>query len=432
MVGDDDATVRPAGRLRESDWEALLLWLATRLGLIVLGTVGAAMLFQGEPIAPFLDRLRRWDADHLIEIARYGYAGDPAQPPDPGLPAFFPGQPLVLRAVHVIVPDWVLGGVLISLVAGGVAMVALSRLGELTGPPGTGRWAILALLLWPTSVFLFAGYSEALFLGFAIPAWLAARRGRWPAACLLAAGASCVRITGLFLACALIVEYAAAGRREAVRGRAGAGRLLPVGSGAAGSGAAGAGPDGAAAVPVAPDAPEREPEPARAWWRRLISVRAAWLVVPFVPLALYSGYQYLRTGDLMAWKHAQEAGWGRELVWPWESFLTTWSQAVSDGRFAWAFRMEIAGAVVGLAAVIWLLALRRWSEFGYVGLQLAALLCSAYYLSIPRSMLLWWPLWIAVGQVVARRPWLMAVYGALAAPLMVLNTMAFLEGAWAG
>ena len=80
MVGDDDATVRPAGRLRESDWEALLLWLATRLGLIVLGTVGAAMLFQGEPIAPFLDRLRRWDADHLIEIARYGYAGDPAQP----------------------------------------------------------------------------------------------------------------------------------------------------------------------------------------------------------------------------------------------------------------------------------------------------------------------------------------------------------------
>src|SRR5690606_6744085 len=111
MVGDDEAMRRP--RLHESDWEALLLWLATRLGLIVLGTVGAALLFQDEPLAPFLDRLRRWDADHLIEIARYGYAGDPAQPPDAGLPAFFPGQPLVLRAVHVIVPDWVLGGLLI-------------------------------------------------------------------------------------------------------------------------------------------------------------------------------------------------------------------------------------------------------------------------------------------------------------------------------
>lgn len=407
------------GRLRESDWEALLLWLATRLGVIVLGTVGAAMLFQDEPLEPFLDRLRRWDAAHLITIARYGYAGDPAQPPDIGLPAFFPGQPLALRAVHMIVPDWVLGGVLISLVAGAVAMVALSRLGELTGPPGTGRWAILALLLWPTSVFLFAGYSEALFLGFAIPAWLAARRGRWPAACLLAAGASCVRITGLFLACALIVEYAAAGRRAAVRERAGSRWPLRVG------------PGGAGAVPVEP--PEVASAGGARSWRWLVPApRAAWLVVPFVPLGLYSAYQYLRTGDLLAWQHAQEAGWGRTLVWPWESFLTTLQQAMADGRFAWAFRMEIAGAVVGVAVAVWLLVLRRWSELVYIGLQLAALLCSAYYLSIPRSMLLWWPLWIALGQVVARRPWLMAVYGALVTPLMVLNTMAFLRGAWAG
>jgi len=418
-----------ADRLREPDWEALLLWLATRLGVIVLGTVGAAMLFQDQRLPPFLDRLRRWDAEHLIEIARFGYGGDPAQPPDAGLPAFFPGQPLALRAVHVIVPDWVLAGVLISLVAGGVAMVALSRLGELAGPPGTGRWAVLALLLCPTSVFLFAGYSEALFLAFAIPAWLAARQGRWRLACLLAAGASCVRITGLFLGCALIVEYVAAGRRRvaqaaAVAATAGARRPLRVGSA----------PGGAQAVPEGEAEPGAAGEPraaAGAWWRRA-GGGPGWLLVPFVPLVLYSAYQYLRTGDLLAWKHAQEAGWGRTLVWPWESFLTTWEQATADGRFAWAFRMEIAGAVVGVAVLVWLLVLRRWSDVVYVGLQLAALLCSAYYLSIPRSMLLWWPVWIAVGQVAARRPWVMAVYGAVAAPLMVLNTLAFLQGAWAG
>jgi len=412
-----------AGPLREPDWEALLLWLATRLGVIVLGTVGAGILFQDRPLEPFLDRLRRWDAEHLITIARYGYAGDPAEPPDAGLPAFFPGQPLALRMVHMIVPDWVLAGVLISLVAGGLAMVALSRLGELAGPPGTGRWAVLALLLCPTSVFLFAGYSEALFLAFAIPAWLAARQGRWRLACLLAAGASCVRITGLFLGCALIVEYVAAGRRDAAdaaAARAGVRPVLRVGAGPGGP------PAAAAGEPRAAGARRRD-----AWWRRP-GGGPAWLAVPFVPLVLYSAYQYLRTGDLLAWKHAQEAGWGRTLVWPWESFLTTWEQATADGRFAWAFRMEIAGALVGVAALVWLLVLRRWSDVVYVGLQLAALLCSAYYLSIPRSMLLWWPVWIAVGQVVARRPWGMAGYGAGAAPLMVLNTLAFLQGAWAG
>lgn len=158
----------------------------------------------------------------------------------------------------------------------------------------------------------------------------------------------------------------------------------------------------------------------------------AWLALPFVPLAAYSAYQYARTGNWLAWKHAQEAGWGRTLVWPWESFLTTWQQATADGQFAWAFRMELAGAVVGVAVAVWLLALRRWSELVYVGLQVGALLCSAYYLSVPRSALLWWPLWIALGQAVARRPWMMIVYGALTAPLMVLNTMVFLQGSWAG
>jgi hypothetical protein len=155
-------------------------------------------------------------------------------------------------------------------------------------------------------------------------------------------------------------------------------------------------------------------------------------VVPFVPLALYSAYQHSRTGDWLAWQHAQQAGWGRTMVWPWESFHTTWLQATADGQFAWAFRMEIAGAVVGVAVVVWLLAKRRWSEVVYVGLQVGALVSSAYYLSIPRSALLWWPLWIALGQAGARNRWILILYALVAGPLMVLNTMTFLQGAWAG
>jgi hypothetical protein len=378
----------PTTSNRQPDREAVLLWLGSRLGIIVAATVGAALLAGGETVPPFLDRWRHWDADLLIRIAQHGYGDDPASYSDGGLPAFFPGMPLSMRAVHLVVPDWILSGLLISLVAGTVAMAALARLGELEGPPGTGWRAVLALLLCPTAVFLFAGYSEALFLAFAIPAWLAARRGNWRSAALLGAGASCVRITGLFLALALIVEYAGGRWRAA--------------------------------------SPDRAASASRSAWR------AAWLVVPFVPLALYSIYQHARTGDWLAWQHAQQAGWGRTLVWPWESFRTTWVQATADGQFAWAFRLEIAGAVVGVAVVVWLLVKRRWSEFVYVGLQVAALVSSAYYLSIPRSALLWWPLWIALGQAGARNRWTLIVYALVAGPLMVLNTMTFLKGAWAG
>ncbi|MET9069986.1 mannosyltransferase family protein [Streptosporangium sandarakinum] len=359
--------------------EALLLWLSSRLGVVVLSLAAGAGAVSQVATVPFLDRWRHWDAQLLITIAEHGYGGDPAAKPDAGLPAFFPGMPLALRLVRPLVGDWTLAGLLISLAAGAVAVVALARLAEFEGPRGTGWRAVLALLLWPMSVFLFVGYSEALFLAFALPAWLAARRGRWPLAAALAAGASCVRITGLFLALALVVEFFT--RRHPVR-------------------------------------------------------QAAWLAVPFVPLGLYSAYHYARTGDWLAWKHAQEAGWGRQLVWPWQSLATTWNSAMGDGQFAWAFRMEIAGAVVGVGLVLLLLYLRRWSEFVYVGLQVGALVCSAFYLSIPRSALLWWPLFLIIARTsVTGPPWrrgIIAVYALVAGPLMVLNTLSFMQGAWVG
>ncbi|GLW12471.1 hypothetical protein Misp01_75990 [Microtetraspora sp. NBRC 13810] len=378
----------------DAAFHALTLWVASRAGIVILAVVGTGALLGDRAAPSFVDRWRHWDADLLIKIAQYGYGGDPSAPPDAGLPAFFPGMPVMLRVVHLLVPDWTLSGLLISMVAGGVAVVALARLAEFEGPPGAGWRAVLALLLCPTAVFLFAGYSEALFLAFAIPAWLAARRGDWLTAGLLAAGASCMRITGLFLALALIVEYAGGSWRA-----------------------------------------HRRREPYRTHW--------GWLAVPFVPLVLYSAYQHGRTGDWLAWNHAQEAGWGRTLVPPWESFLTTWQEATGNGPYVWAFRLEIAGAFVGVALVGWLLARRRWSELVYVGLQVGALVCSAYYLSIPRSALLWWPLWLALARATTPRPgetsrrsrlrrsgiW---VYALLIAPLMALNTLTFLAGAWAG
>ncbi|MEU8384331.1 hypothetical protein AB0C32_34800, partial [Streptosporangium sp. NPDC048865] len=86
--------------------------------------------------------------------------------------------------------------------------------------------------------------------------------------------------------------------------------------------------------------------------------------------------------------------------------------------------------------VLVLLYLRRWSEFVYVGLQVGALLCSAYYLSVPRSALLWWPLFIliarAAGGPAPWRRWIIVVYALVVGPLMALNALIFADGAWVG
>ena len=70
-----------------------------------------------------------------------------------------------------------------------------------------GRRAVLLLVCSPYAVFLFAGYSEALFLAFATTAWVAARRQRWALAGLFAAGATGTRIIGVALVAGLVVEY---------------------------------------------------------------------------------------------------------------------------------------------------------------------------------------------------------------------------------
>lgn len=353
--------------VRRVDRQALGAWFGTRLGVLTVSVTVAALSSYGDLKESFLNRWTQWDVDLFIEIAKYGYRGDPTRPPDAGLPAFFPGLPMAIRAVHLVIPSWRLSALLISLVAGAVAMVALARLAD------TGVKAAVALLLSPYAVFLFAGYSEALFLAFALPAWLLARRRRWEAATLCAMGAACVRVTGVFLAVALIVEFLVADRR----------------------------------------------------WRV-----APWLALPFVPVAAYTVYQWRRTGDWLAWQHAQQAGWGRSMVWPWTAFRTTWRAAFVDHNvFSGAFRVELVAAVVGVVLTAWLLYQRRWAEAAYVGLPLVSLLTSAFYLSIGRAALLWWPLWLAIGRF--RRPvYLLMILGFV--PLLIEEITLFTSGAWAG
>ncbi|HXR44202.1 MAG TPA: hypothetical protein VN759_05300, partial [Pseudolysinimonas sp.] len=94
------------------------------------------------------------------------------------------------------------------LVASLVAGIAFWRLVADRFGDRVALVATVLLLAGPYSVFLLAGYSEALFLAFAIPAWLCASRGRWIAAGILTAFASFTLINGVFLAAALVVLVA--------------------------------------------------------------------------------------------------------------------------------------------------------------------------------------------------------------------------------
>lgn len=396
------------------EWWALGLWAGSRLlvlfaAVVALGGLAGAL--------GSIDQWKQWDAALLAEIAQYGYGGNPHEKPDPGLPGFLPGLPLLLRALHYVLPNWTLDGLLISLVASAVATFALLRLGEAEGPHGTGPRAVAFLLISPWAVFLVAGYTEATFLAFALPAWLCGRRGRWGWAGILGALAAAVRITGLFLAVALIVMLVTQLLRERRRRRSRRRRGLHASRHAAAKDYA---------LPPDPGTgPMHIVRHESARWHALA------LLLPFLPLAAFAGYLHWRSGDWLAWLHAQEAGWGRTFTWPWQAFATTWDSAMS-GRFAAAFRAELVAAAVGVGLCVYLLLRRRFDELVYVGLQVGALLTSAYYLSVTRSTLLWWPLWLLLGRLSLRHRWLLPVYLVIAAPLMAWYTSRFVHGQWAG
>jgi Mannosyltransferase (PIG-V) len=143
----------------------------------------------------------RFDALWFLRIAAGGYRSTD------GSAAFFPGFPLAIRAVSVV-----LGGrpFAAAFVVSNVALfAALCILYFLTASELSERHArttILYLAVFPTSFFLFAPYSEALFLLASVASFWAARRNRWVIAALSGAAAALTRNIGVLLVPALLIE----------------------------------------------------------------------------------------------------------------------------------------------------------------------------------------------------------------------------------
>ncbi|WP_420078177.1 mannosyltransferase family protein [Streptomyces sp. JL4002] len=381
-------TGRTRFRLGPADREVLWLYLATRIGIwATAGAVGWLFPADGQSRRPasLLGPWQQWDWELYLRIAQDGYFPAGAGPWNTGWDnreAFLPGFPFTLRAVHAVVPSWAAAGALISFVAGAVAVLALARIArDRLSDTDAGRRAVLFLLVSPCAVFLAAGYTESLFLALALPAWLAAQRGNRPAAAVLACLASSVRITGLFLVAALALHFVltARGRRD---------------------------------------------------WRA-----APWLLLPALAPGAYSWFLQSRTGDWMAWKHAQERGWYRDFHTPWEAWSNTWTAAFQHTQptgYALMWQAELLAMLVGVVLLAVLLRARRWPEALYIALTLWALGTSYWYTSIPRSTLLWWPLWIALATWSTRRPRIESTYLYVVGPVCVTVAITFLTGRWAG
>ena len=167
--------------------EPLTLFTAWRVGLTMLAFLAALLIPayathngvapQLPLMSPWAERLvgvwGNWDGEWFLHIAEVGY-----RPDEPTSP-FFPLYPLLVRGVSLgLGHNYVLAGVIVSLLLSLAAFVLFYELVKFEFDTGLANEAVLYLAVFPTSFFLAACYSEGLFLTLTLGAFLVARRYR--------------------------------------------------------------------------------------------------------------------------------------------------------------------------------------------------------------------------------------------------------------
>ncbi len=154
--------------------------------------------------ALLLDPWQRFDALWYVGIAAEGYGFDVYF----GDTVFPPLYPALIRSVGLVLGgNYSLAAVLVSNVAAFIALFLLLQLVEFELDRPTARRATLYLAVSPVAFFLFAGYSESLFLALSIAALCFVRQGWWGRAGLMALLATWARTSGWLLAIPFLVEY---------------------------------------------------------------------------------------------------------------------------------------------------------------------------------------------------------------------------------
>src|SRR5690242_4165599 len=189
----------------------LVVWGAGVLAVLLAGVSQRAIDFDpahlldpyGQPLDTLVAPGARWDSVWYLAVAHHGYGADPARA------AFFPLYPLLLRALG----SDVVAGIALSLACFTAAALVLHRLTELELGSAAAGPAVMALALFPGSLYFSMVYSEALFLALSVGAVYCARTGRWAWAGGLAGLAAATRSAGLVLIVPLALLWWSHSRR---------------------------------------------------------------------------------------------------------------------------------------------------------------------------------------------------------------------------
>ena len=343
----------------------LIVFLVVRVALFAVALLTYSLIDLHEavgvpgwdvpPVTPgWHNAITLWEHSDSLWFLRIGAEG---YREDDQSAAFFPLYPTALGLLgRLLGGSYLLAAFLVSNLALIGGMLLLHRLTESEYGERRARHAVLYLCAFPTALFLFAPYSEPVFLLFAVGALLASRRRRWLLAGALGAGAALTRSIGVVLCLALAAEAV----HQAVESRR-AGTWKPLHTGLA-------------------------------------------LAASALPAAGTAGYLLWWQAQVGDWRRPLElqSAWGRHFSWPWETVARGVDMGVrglgdvGGGYFA----LDLALMTIAFAACVW--ATRRcrpvYAVYAWASLvfPLFAMFDGRPFMSNPRFLLPVFPIFWAI------------------------------------
>jgi len=337
------------------------------VGILVLASAAMALpTTVSSPWTAAVDAppLARWDSVWYRSIVVDGYRYDPRSAENNI--GFYPMYPLLVGSL-----SWALGtpllptGIAFSLLCLLGALLFLGDLTALEAGRAVVPWTVGSLLLFPTAFFLAAFYSESLFLMTTAGVFWCARTGRWWAAGALGLVASLTRFNGFLI-------------------------LVPV------------------VWLVAQSAAPR--------WRAFRARHAAALAGPLIGAAAFPLYLWARWGDPLLYVRSKAVGWNKKATTLWSLVERVASEALTRMREPGTggkldLLTGVASTVVFLILTAMLFRRRRFALGAYAAATLLLLLHSGNLDGMPRFVLVLFPCFLPLGEVLRREPVLAFGYG---------------------
>ncbi len=355
-------------------WQTLIIVIVTisvgtlpiRLSDSYLG--GGITKFLKNPILNFRSN---FDGVHYVLISTHGY--------NYGQQAFFPFYSSLIKSLNKYTKASILSGTLISSLAFVLALYFLTKLVKLDYPVHVSFWLVLILMYSPVSFFFTSVYTEGLFLLLTVLSFYCARKGHWLLAGIFGFFASYTRFIGIFLFPALAIEL----------------------------------------------------------WEQKKPIAKAWPLL-LIPLGLLTYMLYLNqtTGDPFAFYHLQkifnqsrdtQITMPYQVIWRYIRMVATVNRA--DPLYITIWLEFITGLGFLVLSVVSLFKQRlSYAFFNFAAYLIPTL--TGNFVSLPRYVLICFPVYIILAQYISDHPRFRKVYLAANFIFMTVYLSMFARGYW--